>query len=215
MTQRGYNSQSRGSSSYEEALKRSNERIDQMQRSSRRASDMQQSLRYSDDDPRAERYTQQRERKTIRIDDTAFDTPQASAPRISSGGQDTWQGSSQYSRDAYSQNSYREQQMKNLGRSSGAYKARPATFSTTAPAPDVSPRGLVVRAAICAVLLIVCIVSFVRIGPANAGLSAARQELEQKQEELNAATSANTDLQSQIDNMQSTIAAYNDLVAKS
>lgn len=230
MTQRrGYGSTNSGRSSdnstssrYEEALRRSNDRISNIQRSSRRANDMQQSLRYDDDDPRAQRYMEERPRRTIRLDDSFSDgqgygnAPRRAQPQLQRTQENsTWQGATQHSRDSRSQHGYYEQQMQNHGRESAQYQARRIPFVGNMPAQESSQRGMIIRAAICAVLLIICIVSFMRIGPATGARGSAETTLQQKQEELVTANSKNSDLQNQLENMKTSIDKYNELVAKS
>ena len=268
-------------SSYEEALRRSNERMDRVQRSSRRMSDQQQSLRYSDDDPRAQRYLrsdydegsarassveryaqqgraaaradarQQRSsaaaqrdadgqggryaqqtrspRKTVRLGSSFEDQDlyqggyaqqdaraQRGAYSQQGGyGQQRYQqrgygaASQQQQQDSAPYDTYREQQLASHSRHSQAYHARPATFSTTAPAPAVSSRGFLIRAVICVVLVIFCVFSITRIGPAFSARGAAEDLVAQQQAALDEANAANAELQSQIDERSATIDAYN------
>ena len=245
-------------SSYEEAIRRSNERLNRVQSRARFDADAAQGARYDGPAQRStvrtdSRSSSSRPRQTIRIDDYARTseaqqgypqgtrqqaapqreqqqrTPQRPAtgmtaqnlPRAQQQAQRGVSLANPYSRGSRGQRpattGYREQQLQSRSRESGNYQARPSglPFKTpSAPSLPVLKNGLVVRAVICVILLVVVVFSVTRIGPTTAARNEAQANVEAKQQELDGLNTSNGDLQSKLDNMQVTLDKYNDLVAK-
>lgn len=244
-------------SSYEEAIRRSNERLNRVQSRARFDADAAQGARYDSPAQRSTvrtdpRSSSSRPRQTIRIDDYARTSeaqqgysqdahrqpvfqreqqqrtqqPPASMPaqNLSRAQQQAQRGVSlanPYSRGSRGQRpattGYREQQLQSRSRESGNYQARPSGLpfkAPSAPSLPVLKNGLVVRAVICVILLVVVIFSVTRIGPTTAARNEAQANVEAKQQELDSLNTSNGDLQSKLDNIQVTLDKYNDLVAK-
>ncbi len=192
-------SSSSRSSSYEEAIKRSNERMNKLRNRSIQMDEMQQSLRYDADDPRALRYEQ-------RARDAANRPQHSARPRNQHQPQYVRRDVPlQRERYGYGNGVPRDQVAAHRATPDN-YRARQTGSGGILGLFDRVP--VKPRMVVAAVLLVICLVLAFRISPATARIQAANDSEAQTEEQISDLESANNDLTSTLDSMDATISAY-------